>query len=230
MKKLLLLIPFLLFAFTSKYLLNYNIDIHCDKLLHKSAFDICYSCKLKNPKAVVYQINGSLLKGYHYLRKGLEFRPDYSLPRKCRSYPQDYSHTGYDRGHNCPNAVFNYSRKLQKETFLMSNIAPQAPQFNRHLWAKIEKFARHEAIKYGKVDIITGTCGNLGNLGRRRHYVNIPKWWYKIIFLPNGKTISFLALNTNTGAKNRIKKYLIPLEEIEKVCKFQLKLLKTKQN
>jgi endonuclease G len=125
MKKTLLLIPFALFAFTSNYLPNIDIDMQCDRLLSKKAMDICYSCSLKEPKAVVYQIIGSKLKGHHYSRKGLTFKPDYSLPPKCRSYSQDYSHTGYDRGHNVPNAAFSYNKTLQKETFLMSNIAPQ---------------------------------------------------------------------------------------------------------
>jgi endonuclease G len=223
MKKLLLLIPFLLFAFSSKYLPNYNIDIHCNKLLHKKAFDICYSCKLKNPLAVVYEINGSLIDKYNYSRKHLRFKPDYELSAKCRSYPNDYSHTGYDRGHNAPNAIFDYDKSIQKETFLMSNISPQKPGLNRKLWARIERFVRFKARKYGYVRVITGSCGSLGNLGRRKHYVNIPKWWYKIIFLPNGKIISFLAPNSNAVAKDRAKKYLVPLKEIEKVCGFGIK-------
>jgi endonuclease G len=222
MKKLLLLIPFILFAFTSKYLPGINIDIHCDKLLHKKAFDICYSYKLKNPLAVVYKIDGSLIDKYNYSRKHLRFKPDYSLPRKCRSYPQDYSHTGYDRGHNAPNAVFDYDKSIQKETFLMSNISPQKPGLNRKLWAKIEKFARYEARKYGYVRIITGSCGSLGNLGKRRHYVNIPSYWYKIIFLPNGEVISFLTPNTNKVARDKAKKYLVPEKTIETICKFKL--------
>jgi endonuclease G len=58
----------------------------------------------------------------------------------------------------------------------MSNIAPQKPQLNRRLWAKIEKFTRIQAIKYKKISVITGSCGSLGTLGRKRHNVNIPKW------------------------------------------------------
>jgi endonuclease G len=138
--------------------------------------DICYSCSLKEPKAVVYQINGKLISNHHYSRKGLTFKPDYSLPPKCRSYSRDYSHTGYDRGHNCPNAAFSYNKTFQKETFLMSNIAPQRPNLNRRLWAKIEKFIRIQAIKYKKISVITGSCGSLGTLGKKKHNVNIPKW------------------------------------------------------
>jgi len=220
MKKLLLLIPFFLFAFTSKYLPNYNIDIHCDKILHKRAFDICYSCKWKTPKLVVYKVNGNLIDKYNYSRKHLRFRPDYNLPTKCRSYSKNYSKTGFDRGHLAPNAVFDYNRAIQKETFLMSNIAPQKPQLNRRLWAKIEKFVRIQARKYGKIRVITGVCGSLGHI---KNNVNIPKWWYKIIFRPDGKIISFLAPNSNKVGRDRAKKYLSSVREIERVCNIKIK-------
>ncbi|WP_024790779.1 DNA/RNA non-specific endonuclease [Lebetimonas sp. JS085] len=223
MKKLLLLIPFFLFAFTSKYLPNYNIDIHCDKILHKKAFDICYSCKWKTPILVVYKVDGNLIDAKNLSRKSLRFRPDYNLPTKCRSYSKDYSRTGFDRGHLAPNAVFDYNRAIQKETFLMSNIAPQKPQLNRRLWAKIEKFVRIQARKYKDIRVITGVCGSLGTLGKKRHNVNIPAYWYKIIFRPDGKIISFLVPNSNSVGRDKAKKYLSSVEEIERVCKFRVK-------
>jgi DNA/RNA endonuclease G (NUC1) len=65
MKKALLLIPFVLFAFTSSYLPNIDIDMHCDKLLHKRSFDICYSYEDKTPKIVIYKLNNDNYKnGY----------------------------------------------------------------------------------------------------------------------------------------------------------------------
>jgi endonuclease G len=95
---------------------------------------------------------------------------------------------------------------------------------NRHLWSKIEKFTRLQAIKYKKVSVITGSCGSLGTLGKRKHNVNIPKWWYKIIFLPNGKTISFLAPNNNSVGKDKAKKYLVDIKNIEDTCGFKIKI------
>jgi len=71
---------YFLFAFQSKYLLNYNIQVHCDKILHKRAYDICYSYKYKTPIMSVYQINSNLISSkIHYSRKGLNFTPDYNL-------------------------------------------------------------------------------------------------------------------------------------------------------
>jgi endonuclease G len=221
LKKLLLLIPIFLLAFTSKYTSNLNNflqPIKCDKALHKTAFDICYSCKDKHPIVVAYILKGDLVKK-KISRKGLSFRPDYNLPAKCRSYTKDYSRTGYDRGHLASNASFDYDRKIQKETFLMSNISPQKPQLNRRYWAKVEKFTRYLAVKYKQVEVVTGVCGNKGHI---KNKVGIPAWWYKIIYIPElNKTVAFLAPNTNMGmSKAKLKEYKTTLEEIKRVCNF----------
>ena len=221
MKKLLLLIPLFLLAFASKYTPNLNNflqPIKCDKVLHKTAFDICYSCKDKHPLAVAYELKGELVKK-KISRKGLSFGPDYNLPTKCRSYSKDYSRTGYDRGHLASNASFDYNRKIQKETFLMSNIAPQKPQLNRRYWAKVEKFTRYLAVKYKQVEVVTGVCGSKGKI---RNNVNIPVWWYKIIYIPKTKSyVAFLTPNTNTGmSRAKLREYRATLEEIKKICNF----------
>ena len=215
MKKLLLTIPLFLLAFTSKYtpeLNNFLQPIKCDKVLHKTAFDICYSCKYKHPLVVTYELKGDLVKK-KISRKGLSFRPDYELPAKCRSYSKDYSRTGYDRGHLASNASFDYNRAIQKQTFLMSNIAPQKPKLNRRYWAKVERFTRYLAVKYKQVEVVTGVC---------RNKVGIPAWWYKIIYVPaKNSYAAFLAPNTNTGmSKAKLKEYRATLKEIRKVCNF----------
>jgi len=223
MKKLLLLIPFLLFAFSSKYtpdLNGYVKNLHCDIVLHKKAFDICYSCSKKEPNAVAYIITRKMVEAKHYSREYLHFKPDYDLPRKCRSYPDNYTHSGYDRGHNAPNATFSYNRTIQKQTFLMSNIAPQAKWLNRKYWAKVERLARYLAAKYGKVEVITGSCGSKGHL---RNGVNIPAYWFKIIYIANTRMypLAFLAQNMNEGMKSaKIKRYLVNVSKIKKVCGF----------
>ena len=223
MKKItIFLIPLFLLAFSSKYTPNLNgyiKNLHCDKVLHKQAFDICYSCYKKEPKAVAYSITRDMVKAKGYIRD-LTFHTDYSLPRKCRSYSNNYTHSGYDRGHNAPNAAFSYDRVIQKQTFLISNIAPQAKWLNRKYWAKVEKLSRYLAVKYGKVQVITGNCGTKGKL---RNNVNIPAYWYKIIQIDNSrmKPIAFLAPNINKGMKKaNIRKYQVDILKVKKVCGF----------
>ena len=105
----------------------------------------------------------------------------------------------------------------------MSNIAPQKLKLNRKLWAKIEKFVRIQARKYKDIKVITGVCGSLGHI---KNKVNIPKWWYKIIFRPDGKIISFLVPNSNNVGRDKAKKYLSNIEKIEKVCNIVIDKIK----
>jgi len=222
MKKLLLILPLFLFAFTSKYTPDLNNavkNLSCSQTLHKKVFDICYSCSKKEPNAVAYMLTKKMETAYRYSRKGLYFHTDYSLPRNCRAYSNDYTHSGYDRGHHAPNAAFAYNRSIQKQTFLMSNISPQAKWLNRRYWAKVERLARYLAIKYGKAEVITGNCGSKGHL---RENVNIPAYWYKIIYIPKtDKMLAFLAPNTNAGMKTaKIKKYQVSVDKIKNVCGF----------
>jgi len=192
--------------------------------LEKTKYEIIYpnNPNIKKPFMTDYEINGSVYKkGYHKFKRPSSFKPDYSLPKKLRSYTSNYSRTGYDRGHNNPNALWNYNRKLQKETFIMSNVAPQTPQLNRILWRKIERFVKIQSIKYQKLNVITGSCGVKGQV---KNHVIIPNYFFKIIYYPSlNKTIGFLASNDRNYTKNsKIKNYLVPINKIENTCKFKL--------
>ena len=62
---------------------------------------------------------------------------------------QDFSNSGYDRGHMAPNYAIGtrYGHEAQRETFLMSNIAPQAPDLNRIWWRVLEEKEANEDRK-----------------------------------------------------------------------------------
>ena len=112
MKKLLFFTPLLLLAFTSNYMSDLNRafkPLTCSQVLHKKAFDICYNYRYKEPNAVTYILTKQMEDSKHLKRKKLYFRSDHAIPRKYRSYSNDYSHSGYDRGHHAPNGAFNYS-------------------------------------------------------------------------------------------------------------------------
>ena len=202
---------------TTKPLRNYLI-------LEKQIHEIIYpkDPNIKKPFMVDYEINGSVFKkGYKKYKRPTYFKSDLSLPKKLRSYQSNYSKTGYDIGHNDPNSLWNFNKKLQKITFLMSNVAPQTPQLNRILWKKIERFVKIQSIKYKKLNVITGSCGKIGYI---KKHVLIPEYFFKIIYYPSlNKTIGFLARNDRRYTKkDEIKKYLVPIQKIEKTCHFNL--------
>jgi len=62
---------------------------------------------------------------------------------ESRINSDDYTNTGYDRGHMAPNYGIGlvYGAKAQRETFLMSNVIPQKPALNQGLWRNLEASA-----------------------------------------------------------------------------------------
>jgi DNA/RNA endonuclease G (NUC1) len=78
-------------------------------------------------------------------RKGMNFREEKSLSPYHRSRNAYYRDSGYDRGHLAPAA--DYHGKNMVDTFVLTNVSPQIPRFNRSIWLRLEEFVRKEALK-----------------------------------------------------------------------------------
>ena len=70
----------------------------------------------------------------------------------------DYTKSGFDRGHLVPAADIPHDapQKAMDETFLMTNISPQIPAFNRGIWASFEKYVRSLCNEFDEVFVMTG--------------------------------------------------------------------------
>ena len=216
------------FAFysTNPYV-NYQLkDNHEIKKLDYVYIDY-YDMNEKKPDMVVEELTRWMMKKKHFSRKGLHFYPDYNLPRWARSYPNNYSRTGYDRGHNAANYDWAWKRKYQRETFKMSNISPQTPTLNRYLWKTIEGFSRYLAMKNEKVFVYTGSFGKKGYI---KNKVVIPEYWYKLILVPKTHDAYLFLCRNKKYPKKRygykdIQKYLVSLKTFNNLnTDFNLKL------
>lgn len=54
-----------------------------------------------------------------------------------------FSGTGYDHGHICASADRRYSTLANEQTFYMTNMSPQLPQFNRTYWNYYETYVQN---------------------------------------------------------------------------------------
>ena len=128
---------------------------------------------------------------------------------------QDYSRSGYDRGHLCPAGDFKHDKELQDETFYMSNMSPQLPDFNRGIWSDLENKVRSWVKKRGELIIITGPILKKGlpTIGRMNK-IAIPEKFYKIIYDPaTEEAIAFLF--PNEGSVELVKSFTISIDELE---------------
>jgi endonuclease G, mitochondrial len=102
--------------------------------------------------------------------------------------PNDYSGSGYDRGHMCPSADRTDNDADNALVFYMSNIIPQDPANNQGVWANFEDYCRTLAQNDGdEVLIICGPSGFDGGRITPSLAVAIPNYTWKIaVVVPPG--------------------------------------------
>jgi endonuclease G len=112
-----------------------------------------------------------------------------------------------------------YGAEAQKETFLMSNVIPQNPIVNRHLWKDLEmRVARRYARYFGEVWVVTGPVFQ-GKIRRLDSGVPIPSHYYKIIVDEHNSELRALAflIEERCPPYTRIKTRLVSIDEIEQI-------------
>jgi endonuclease G len=110
------------------------------------------------------------------------FITDTSLPTGWpRITHNDYTNSGYDRGHMTPSADRTASVADNEATFLLSNILPQAPANNQGLWVQLEDYARTLVGQGNELYSIAGGTGSQGTLAGGT--LTIPTAVWKIILV-----------------------------------------------
>ena len=158
-----------------------SVQLIADTLtIPKVGYLVRYDTRLGVPILTDYVLPRSLLRRSTN-RKGMTFYPDRALSRPLVS-PSCYNHTGYDRGHNVPAADMAGNPILMLETFAMSNISPQTPEFNRQRWKNVEILVRSLARRYGTIRVKTIPLFVYPDtLWLPCHHVAIPDGFRKIV-------------------------------------------------
>lgn len=139
-------LAFLLFVFAT-FLASAQLYI-IDRPEYRSAYDPSLNC----PQQVIWTIHACDL-GQSCREPAWRFTAD--LPRSLSlASHDDFSQSGYDRGHMCPAADRSASRAQMRQTFRMSNVAPQVPSVNRGSWKVTENICRAAALQFDSVCVV----------------------------------------------------------------------------
>lgn len=160
------------------------------------------------------------------------FRADLRVPEKFRSTLDDYAGSGFDRGHLINSADRKGRKIVNSETFLLSNMSPQKPGFNRRIWLELEDAVRVLADKEEYVEVYT-ICGPLFSIGDPidvigENNVVVPDAFFKSVLAekakPNARTQlqmwSFAIPNKKTTES--LSSFLRPTIDIERWAGLQL--------
>jgi endonuclease G len=188
-------------------------------IVERSEFIIGWSNKLRHPAWVAYHVTRE--GKFDAEGKRPSFKKDKSIESSPR--PDEYSKSGYDRGHMAPNyaIVSRYGEDAQKQTFLMSNIAPQTPQLNRGVWRDIEhRIAELWTQRYGEIWVVVGAVTSPENTETLRGTnINVPQAYYQVITAQEGMQVRALAMliKQDVGYGEWAARNIITIDELEEI-------------
>jgi endonuclease G len=197
---------------------KYGVPSHDPILLCREAYLLSHSYEYKIPVWVVYHLTSEYLSG-KAKRASERFRADPDLPEGERAEVKDYARSGYDQGHMMPAADAKRSKKTMRETFLLSNIAPQVGvDFNRGIWEELERKVDKWAQERGEVYVYVGPIFALKKIKTiGPDHVAVPTHFFKIVYDPNKQeVIAFLFPNLKLE-RGTIPYYITTVDYIEKV-------------
>lgn len=193
-----------------KYLPAYGRDA---QVIRHSGFTLQYEEDYEQARWVVHRVLGKTGKA----KRADRFTPD-PLVKTGSALPNDYTRTGYDRGHLAPAGDFKYSQTITNESFYMSNMSPQAHALNIGIWNDIEAKVRTWSKKFGPLVVVTGPVlkPGLATIGRSTQ-VAVPEQYFKIVYDPKrGKAIAFLV--ENRAYPDKLSSDLtVSVDEVERI-------------
>lgn len=147
--------------------------------------------------------------------RAVSFLLDPDIPEKHRVRPEDYEHSGYDKGHLAPSSGIDYSRKSNDETFYMSNIALQHPHLNRYAWKSLEQKIQKWVKTKGKLFVVAGPVFKKRN--KRVNGVAVPSFFYKVLYQSREQqAIAFLFPNEEVKTAS-LWEHAMSVQDLEKI-------------
>lgn len=198
-------------------------------LMRKPQYALSYNGKRNGANWVSWELNESWFGSAPRL-KG-KFLEDRELPSEFRRVSHDdYTNSGYDRGHMVRSEERTRSPEDNRTTFLMTNILPQYHDLNAGPWLRLEEHCQKLATREGRELFVM--AGGVFPPGKRvadtiGKDVAVPKHFFKIVVvLQPGQTardvqsstqvIAVIMPNETGIIDEGWEKYRTSVDEIEK--------------
>lgn len=177
-----------------------DADPSDDVMLEKPEYVVSYNPRRNGPNWVAWRLVASDF-GPTRRHKG-KFLTDESLPPGVmRVTHDDYSGSGFDRGHMCRSEDRTSSPEANRATFLMTNMLPQRHELNAGPWLRLEELSHDLAKREGReLYLVAGGIyeGPTGAIGRG---VAVPSSFFKIVVvLEPGQTAAQVSERTRVIA------------------------------
>lgn len=192
-----------------------------DVILVYNGFIVNYNTERLIPNWVAYELTAEEVVGEVPRKRSFYMDLDYKGRQAMR---EDYSNTGWDKGHMAPAGDMKWSQAAMNDCFFLTNICPQNHELNGKDWHYLEQRIRGWATKYGSVWVVCGPIvrENLyGTIGERK--VTIPDAFFKAVLRKEGRdwhSIGFVF--QNNAERQSIREAVVSVNDIEALSGYDL--------
>ena len=189
-------------------------------------YSLEYSYKYKHSYWIAYRFDNTTGGN---VGRNEAYKPDPELPSQYAAKHNDYTNSGYTRGHLCASSDRQYSKEANQQTFCVSNISPQSGNgFNQSgsAWNtgedKVQAWGYNISRSTDTLYVVKGgTIGEGMIKGYIKNEIAIPKYFFMAVLFRSGdnyKAIGFYMPHENLKDdpdKKDPKKYLMSIDALE---------------
>lgn len=189
-------------------------------------YSLEYSYKYKHSYWIAYRFDNTTGGN---VGRNEAYKPDPELPSQYAAKHNDYTNSGYTRGHLCASSDRQYSKEANQQTFYMSNISPQSGNgFNQSgsAWNtgedKVQAWGYNISRSTDTLYVVKGGTIGVGMIkGYIKNEIAIPKYFFMAVLFRSGdnyKAIGFYMPHENLKDdpdKKDPKKYLMSIDALE---------------
>jgi len=163
-----------------------------DNIVVYQGYTSAYNTETLIPNWVAYELTDEETRG-DAGREDKMFSMDKSF-KGPQARREDYSGSGWTKGHMAPAKDLAWSDEALTETFFFMNVCPQNETLNAKDWNYLEKQVRKWAREYGKVWVVSGPIvgeNKYGTIGE--DHVVVPDAFFKAVMVVSGSLYSSIA-------------------------------------
>ncbi len=185
-------------------------------VLCRTGFLVPYNTEHRTPIWVLEELTpGRFVR--NVTRDNRTFERDEDVPAELSARTTDYTNSGFDRGHMSPAADNSWLELAMKESFYLSNVAPQhGPRMNRGIWKELEDRTREWATSRGKIMAVSGPVfGALPNRIGPNREVAVPEGFFKVLYDPAMRRALAFYFDNRPYADPALEPNITTVREIE---------------
>ena len=186
----------------------------------RQGYLVGYDAAAKIPKFVTYELIPPNALGC--VGRTNAFAVDQSISNGAK--PDDYAGTGFDKGHMSPDGDLSWDVQVEYESFLMTNMSPQAGSLNRGIWKLLETSVRGWAVQRNQSYTIY--VGGVYNAQDKKigNGVVVPHSFYKIVINNQTNEVAgwaFPHVEPYPNLGNDLTKFRLPISQIQTMAGVQ---------